>query len=314
MPTPSIVIVGSMNFDLVFRAARRPLRGETLPGHSFNTFLGGKGFNQAVAAARLGAQVTLVGRVGDDDFGRRFLEKLAAEGIDTQYVVRDPANGTGVACPIVTDDGGNAIIIVPRANMALAPADVEAATVVLQAADALLLQLEVPVAASQRAAEIVRAAGGRIVLNPAPARDLPGDFLALVDLLAPNEIEAAMLSGQDAEALDLALAAGRFAARGVKNTIVTLGSNGAALATAQSVRLVPPFRVTPIDTTAAGDAFCGALAVAWAEGQSLAAAARWANAAGALAATVLGAEPSLPGRPAVEALIAAQPAAKPVEA
>jgi ribokinase len=172
-PSPRVVVVGAFNLDLVFWAKRRPELGETLMGERFGTFPGGKGFNQAVAAARLGAQVIMIGRLGTDRFAEPFLEALASEGIETRYVGRDPQSGTGVSSPLVAPDGCNSIVFAPRANAQLAPTDVQAAAPALEAADAVLLQLETPTGASVRAAQIARDAGALVVLNPAPARRIP---------------------------------------------------------------------------------------------------------------------------------------------
>lgn len=301
---PRVAVVGSFVTDLVIRAPRRPRPGETLIGHSLDIFLGGKGFNQAVAAARLGAEVTMIGRVGNDAFGDRFLEALNREGIHADYVIRDPQQGTGVASPLVEDSGENSIVQVPRANAALSPADIERAASALAQCAVLLAQLEVPPAASLRAAQIATAAGARFILNPAPARQDAADLIRLADVLVPNEVEAIGLVGVTPHSgADPAEAARRLRAQGVPVVIVTLGERGALLVTEAGEQVFPAYSVNVVDTTAAGDAFCGALAVALAEGRDLAGAVRFANAAGALAVTRLGAEPSLPRREEVERLL-----------
>src|SRR5512141_424272 len=193
--SPAIVVVGSFNMDLVVRTPRRPVRGETVMGSEFGMFPGGKGFNQAIAAARLGARVTMAGRVGSDHFGDLFLNALRAEGVCSQAVMRDPVVGTGVGLPVIGEDGDNAIVVVPRANMAMTATDVDAVTAEIASADALLLQLEVPQAVSRRAAEIACNAGTLVVLNPAPAAPLADEFVALADVLVPNEFEAQALTG-----------------------------------------------------------------------------------------------------------------------
>lgn len=301
---PRIVVVGSLNMDLVITVARRPAPGETLLGESFGMFIGGKGFNQAVAAARMGANVHMVGRLGRDDFGQQLLRALADEGIDSGAVTHDDAHGTGVAVPIIDAQGDNSIIVVPGANMQLSPADIERATDVIAEADAVLLQLEVPLAAVTRAAELAHAAGVRVLLNPAPARPLPDDLLRLVDILLPNESETQILTGVHvADDQSVERAADALLGRGVGVVVLTLGARGALFADgAQRVR-IPGYVVPVVDTTAAGDAFCGVLAVQLALGQPLEQAVRWANAAGALTTTVLGAEPAIPRRAAVEALV-----------
>ena len=303
---PKIVVVGSFMMDLVVKAPRRPAKGETLVGTDFGMFPGGKGFNQAVAAARLGAQVTMVGRVGQDTFGDLFTEALQAEGIDARFVLRDPEAGTGVGTPVIDGEGDNSIIIVPRANMRLTPADVEQAADAIREAQVLMLQLEVPIAASQRAAEIAAAAGTTVLLNPAPAAPLPAEFVALADIITPNEIEAGMITGVAVAGGDGPEAAATALQRaGGKAVVLTLGSRGAWVAADGTGRLIPAFPVTVVDTTAAGDAFCAGLAVALAEERPLLDAARFGNGAGALATTVMGTSPAMPQRAVLEQFLAA---------
>jgi ribokinase len=305
--SPRIVVVGSLNMDLVTRAARRPQRGETLTGESFGMFVGGKGLNQAIAAARQGASVHMVGRVGADDFGRRLRQTLEAAGVDVQFVAEDPEAGTGVATIVLDAEGDNSIIVVPGANGRVGRADVERAAAAIAAADLLMLQLEVPFEAVLRAAEIARAAGVRVLLNPAPApaSPLPDELLRLVDVLTPNETETHSLTGLSADDDESAVrAAAALRARGVGAVVLTLGARGALLADGERNVHVPGYAVQVVDTTAAGDAFCGALGTQLARGQPLEAAVGYANAAGALATTVLGAEPAMPRREAVERLMA----------
>jgi ribokinase len=294
-----------MNMDLVVRAPRIPGPGETILGGEFHTAPGGKGANQAVAAARLGGRVSMVGRVGSDTFTRSLLDGLDADGVDHAFVTQDSEAATGVAFIVVDDAGENSIVVASGANMRLSPANVNAAEAVIAGADVLLLQLETPLAAVARAAEVSRAHGAKVILNPAPACPLPHELLSLVDVLVPNESETALLTrlpvGGRAE---IEAAAMRLCELGVDTVVLTLGERGALLVGEGEKDLVPAFAVTPVDTTAAGDAFVGGLAVALAEGRSLADAVRWGNAAGALATTKLGAQPSLPTRRAVEALMA----------
>jgi len=291
--------------DLVARAPRMPRPGETIIGGGFHTVPGGKGANQAVAAARLGAQVSMVGRVGRDAFAQPLLDNLAAAGVDHTFVGRDAEAPTGVALIVVDDAGQNSIVVASGANMQLSPADVERAEAVISAADVLLLQLESPVETVNRAAELAHAHGVMVVLNPAPARALPASLLSLVDVLVPNESETALLTrlpvGDRAEVEAAAVALRNL---GVGTLILTLGERGALLAQEEGVSLFPAFQVTPVDTTAAGDAFMGGFAVALAEGQALEDAVRWGNAAGALATTKLGAQPSLPVRQDLQATLA----------
>jgi ribokinase len=303
--TAHVTVVGSLNMDLVARAPRIPQPGETIIGGDFHTVPGGKGANQAVAAARLGVQVSMVGRVGRDAFARPLLDNLAAAGVDHAFVTQDPEAATGVALIVVDDAGQNSIVVASGANMRLSPADVEAAEAAIAGADALLLQLESPLETVTRAAEVARAHGVRVILNPAPARSLPAALLSLVDVLIPNESETALLTGLPVgDQAEAEAAAAALQGMGVGMVILTLGERGALLAQAGATELVPAFEVTPVDTTAAGDAFVGGFAVALAEGESLAEAVRWGNAAGALATTKLGAQPSLPTRRDLEVLLA----------
>jgi ribokinase len=290
--------------DLIALSPRIPQPGETIIGKGFHTAPGGKGANQAVAAAHLGAQVSIIGRVGDDAFANSLLENLASAGVDHKLVTRDLENATGVALIVVDDNGENSIVVASGANMHLTPADVESAEEAIAAADVLLLQLEVPLETVTRAAELARAHQVTVVLNPAPARALPTELLSLVDFLIPNETETALLSGMPvASQVEIEAAAKSLRDLGVGNVILTLGERGALLTGAFQSEVYPSFKVKPVDTTAAGDAFLGGFAVALGEGKSLSDAIRFGNAAGALATTRLGAQPSLPTRAEVEKLI-----------
>jgi ribokinase len=308
-----VAVVGSLNVDLVFTASRRPGAGETLQGTAFDVYSGGKGANQALAAARAGGLVSLVGRTGGDPFGAQLRAALEADGVDLRHTAVDAEAGTGVAGIVVEPDGSNSIVVVSRANGRLGPADVARAAGAIEAAAVLLLQLETPLAAAVSAARLARGAGGTVVLNPAPAPH-PGqgqtpeglsELLRLTDIVVPNQTEAGQLTGMAADTAAGALRAGRaLLAAGPRAVLITLGDRGALLVEAHQDVPVPPFAVHAVDTTAAGDAFCGALAVALAEGQSLSLAARFAAAAGALAVTVAGAGPSLPRRQEIERLCA----------
>jgi len=300
----SIAVVGSLNMDLVIRSPHIPRPGETVIGGEFHTVPGGKGANQAVAAARLGAQVSMVGRVGHDAFGGVLLENLDADGIDHTFVIQDGEAATGVALIVVDDNGENSIVVSSGANMRLSPADVEAAEAVIAAAALLILQLEVPLESVIRSAELARTHGVRVVLNPAPARPLPARLLSMIDVLVPNETEAALLADLPVGTQDEAQKAAEALLRsGVGAVILTLGERGALPAGGGETRVYPAFDVQPVDTTAAGDAFVAGLAVALAEGKGLSEAVRWGNAGGGLAATKLGAQPSLPTRGALERLL-----------
>ncbi len=285
-----LIIIGSSNTDLIVRAQRLPAAGETVLGGDLATAAGGKGANQAVAAARLGAPVAFVARIGTDMFGEQAAAALAREGLDLRYLVRDPDAPSGVALIVVDAAGQNQIAVAPGANSRLTPADVAAAQPALAAARVLLLQLEIPLETVQAAARAGRAAGLTVILNPAPAQPLPAALYPLVDYLTPNEHEAAALTG----AADPEAAAAALLARGVKHVVITLGAAGALVAQPDQMRRVPGFAVTAVDTTAAGDAFNGGLAVALARGDRLDAAVRYAHAVAALSVTRSGAQPSLP--------------------
>ena len=294
-----IVVIGSVNTDLVVRGPRIPSPGETVTGGTFLRADGGKGANQAVAATRAGADVTFVARVGADELGELAVAGLADEGIDIGHVGKEPDLSTGVALIMVDEAGENAISVAPGANAHLSVEDVEAARAVIESADVLLTQLETPLPAVERAAAIASAAGVIVILNPAPAKPLPDSLMALVDVLTPNEGEAAYLSG---EALPAA-AASKLRTVGATTVVVTLGAEGALIVAEDVECSVPGFPVVAVDTTAAGDAFSGSLAVSLAEGLELVLAVRRACAAGALATTAHGARPSLPMRDKVDGLL-----------
>ena len=306
--TPKVTVVGSLNIDLVCHATRRPDKGETLIGDAFDIFTGGKGFNQATAAARLGAEVTLIGSVGADPFGAMLFTATENEHIDSRFVRKRTDTGTGVATIVVEPDGDNSIIVVPRANMALTTTDIDAAANCIADADVLLLQLETPIVASEHAASIAKAHGTTVILNPAPAQPLPDSLLAFVDILTPNQSETELLSGmQVSNDEEARTAAEVLRARMVDTTtaavVLTLGEQGALILTATTSERIPALPVDAVDTTGAGDAFCGALATALASGETLHEAIAFANAAGAVAVTVTGATPSMPTRAKVELLM-----------
>jgi ribokinase len=287
---PAIAVVGSLNLDLVVRVPRLPGPGETVSGGDVFRNPGGKGANQAVAAARLGRAVAMVGCVGADPAGRELLGSLQADGVDTALIRVADGVPSGAAFITVSQDGENQIVVSPGANARLTADDVDAAGAALRAAAVTLLQLEVPLDAVAAAA---RAAGGRVVLNPAPVQALPEELLGEVDALVPNRVELAQLAaapvpGTVEEAAGLA---GRLPARAV---VVTLGADGALVVTDGRTRHVPAVRIRPVDTTAAGDAFCGGLADALAGGATLQDAARWAVRVAAAACMREGAQASLP--------------------
>jgi len=304
---PKIVVVGSSNTDMVVKAARIPAPGETVLGGASVMAAGGKGANQAVAAARLGAEVTLVARLGADPLGDEAIAGYQKDSILTDLIVRDPDRPTGVALILVDAHGENSITVALGANEALSPDDVERAADRIRAADAVVMQLEVPLAAVERAAAIARAAGVPVILDPAPAPDggLPEALLRNVTCLKPNESEAERLTGISVSDLASAERAARALQElGPRTVIITLGSQGAIVVDEAAVHHVPAYRVTAVDTTAAGDAFTGALATALGAGAALVEAVRRAAAAGALAATRMGAQPSLPTQAEWEAFIA----------
>jgi len=305
--TARITVVGSINIDLVIHTPRTPQPGETVFGTTFDTIPGGKGANQAVAAARLGGRVAIVGRVGNDQFGRSLLDNLAAAGADARHVVQDDQAATGVALIVVDDAGQNTIVVASGANMRLSPGDVEKAAPAIAEGDTLLVQLENPVDTIVRAAQLAHARRVRVILNPAPAQPLPDGLLSLVDVLVPNQHEAALLSGLPVSQPDQAAAAARvLLERGARTVVITLAEQGALYASEGETGHVPAFKITPVDTTAAGDAFIAGLAVSLSEGHPLAEAVRRGNAAGALAAMRPGAQPSLPTRQALERMLAGE--------
>ena len=299
-----VTVVGSFMYDLVATVPRRPKTGETLVGNTFGMFLGGKGANQAIAASRAGSKVTMVGRLGNDFFGKQFLEKFSREGINTDFVTQDEENGTGVAMPLIDASGDNSIVIIPQANMALTVDNINQAQSTIADADVLVMQCEVPMDANQRAAEIAKQNDTLVILNPAPAQLIPDQILKLVDIIIPNEIETETLTGLPTKTENEVLVAGRnLLSKGVETVILTLGDRGSLLLNEDGEKLIPAFDVSVVDTTAAGDSFCGVLAASLANGISINLSVEIANAAGALAVTKLGAEPSLPQRDAIDDLL-----------
>jgi ribokinase len=299
-----IVVIGSSNTDMVVRAPALPRPGETILGGEFFMAPGGKGANQAVAAARAGGDVHFIARVGDDALGRQSRDGFARDGIHVEHVAVDQGSPSGVALIIVGPDGENSIAVASGANANLTAADVRKAGPLIASADILLMQLESPLETVEEAAGIACAAGVPIILNPAPARTISDDLLKKVTGITPNETEAEILTGITLiKNTDLVKAADALLAKGIRAVLITLGPKGVYVASKERRELVPAFRVITVDTTAAGDAFNGALAVALAEGKPLFEAARFANAAAALATTKMGAQPSLAARAEIDKLL-----------
>jgi ribokinase len=290
-----VVVIGSLNMDLVTRAPRLPRGGETLIGESFATVSGGKGANQAVAASRLGAEVSMVGCVGSDAYGEELRGALLAEQIDCQ-AVSTVEGSSGVALIVVDDNSQNAIVIVAGANGALTPQVIDQFDAVLQAADVIICQLEVPDATVGHALKRGRELGKIVILNPAPAsRPLPADWYASIDYLIPNESEASALSGLPVDSLETAeTAATRLIALGAGKVIITLGAQGSMFANGTGFEHFPAPTVKAVDTTAAGDTFVGGFAAALASGKTEAEAIRFGQVAAALSVTRAGAQPSIP--------------------
>ncbi len=300
----AIVVFGSINMDLVVRTPRLPVAGETLTGHSFFTAPGGKGANQAVAGARLGAATRMIGRVGDDVFGAALCDGLRADNVNIAGVLAQPGISSGTAVIAVNDAAENTIIVVPGANGQVGAEDLVRLDAALVGTSALLLQLEVPLAAVINAAQLARQRGVTVILDPAPAQPLPDALYRAADIITPNETEAAALVGFAIDGEDAAEhAAQALLARGVRQVIIKLGGRGAYWHDGAKGSFVPAFQVSAADTVAAGDAFNGGLAAALDTGIPLAEALRWGMAAGALSTTKAGAQPSLPTRDDVLALL-----------
>lgn len=291
----SVIVLGSINIDLVVGVPRLPGKGETIIGDRYFTAFGGKGANQAVAVAKLGVPVHLVGQVGDDDFGRTLLAGLQAAGVGTDSIAVNQETHTGVASIVVDENGDNAIACAGGANSFVGTSDVRRLEALLPQAKVMMLELGVPLEAVIEAAKVAREMGCIVILDPAPARsDLPTELYPLVDIMTPNEVEASQLVGFAVEdATTAEKAAIILRQRGVKTAIVTLGSLGCLCCTDEETFVVPAIPVTVVDTVAAGDAFNGGLAAALASGKSLPEAIRWGTVAGALSVTKQGAQSSL---------------------
>jgi len=298
-----IVVVGSSNTDMVVKSNRLPAPGETVLGGAFQMIPGGKGANQAVAAARLEGEVTLVAKVGNDPFGIAAKMDFEKKGIDTSQVIVTEKSPSGVALIMVDEQGENAISVALGANNELSVADVEGAVPVIQAAGFLLVQLEIPLAAVSHAVALASQHNTKVILNPAPAQPLSPDLLKYVDIITPNESEAKLLTGVDITDVRSAKEAALILReQGVPVVIITMGAAGAYVLSDELDELIPGFRVEAVDTTGAGDTFNGALAVALAEQMSLKAAVTFANSAAACSVTKMGAQTSAPSRSELLAL------------
>jgi ribokinase len=305
---PKIVVVGSSNMDLVVKSSRIPSKGETILGGDFIMTPGGKGANQAVAAAKLGAEVYFVAKLGDDIFGRQSLSNFQQVGINIDYVEQTKEAPSGVALITVDDAGDNVIVVAPGANLKLSPGDVKKAQPAIASSGAVAAQLEVPLETVEFAARLANEAGVPFILDPAPAQKLSDEFLRMVDVLTPNETEAEILMGIKVTDEDSAIiAAKELLQRGVKAVILTMGSKGYVLATKDRAKFVHSVKVDAVDATAAGDAFTGALGAGLAEGKTLRDAALFANYVAALSVTKMGAQSSMPDAGQVENFIKQNP-------
>lgn len=302
-----IIVLGSINMDLVVGAERAPEGGETLFGSSFQTIPGGKGANQAVATARLGGEVAMIARVGDDGFGDELITKLVENSVDVQQVRRDASRPTGVALIVVETSGQNRILVVAGANGQVSKADVDDAGTLFDRSDFIVLQLETPLETVAYAISVAKSRHVQTVLNAAPARPLPDDLLRQVGYLLVNESEAEAIAGKSVKSVDSAFeVASALQKKGVGKVILTLGDKGAVAADGEATWHTPAFAVKAVDTTAAGDAFTGGLVTALQQGFALKDAIIRASAAGALAACTFGAQPSLPTSDELQAFLAAQ--------
>ena len=293
-----IVVIGSINTDMVVRSSQLPFPGQTLMGHSFQTTGGGKGANQAVAAARLGAEVSLIARIGDDAFGKMSIENFKKENINIENIYTDRDAPSGVAFIVVDDKGENIIVVAPGANATLNEKDIQDAEDVIKKADIILFQLEIPMSTVAEGIKLAKKHNRMVMLNPAPAASIPKEILQSVDIITPNQTETLVLTGIAVnDAITAQHACNVLHGMGVLTVIVTMGEQGAYISSDNYHGLIPGFTAgVVIDTVAAGDTFCGGLAIALAEGKSLKDAVQFANAAAALSVTKVGAQASIPIR------------------
>jgi len=293
-----IVVIGSINTDMVVRSSQLPYPGQTLMGHSFHTTGGGKGANQAVAAARLGAEVSLIARIGDDAFGKISIENFKKEKINIENIYTDNNAPSGVAFIVVDDKGENIIVVAPGANASLNEKDIQDAEDVIKKADIILFQLEIPMSTVAEGIKLAKKHNRMVMLNPAPAVSIPKEILQSVDIITPNQTETLVLTGITVnDAITAQHACNVLHEMGILTVIVTMGEQGAYISSDNYHGLIPGFTAgVVIDTVAAGDTFCGGLAIALAEGKSLKDAVQFANAAAALSVTKVGAQASIPIR------------------
>ncbi len=292
-----IVVIGSCNTDMVIKAERLPIPGETILGGTFLMNPGGKGANQAVAASRLGGNVSLISKTGNDVFGKQSVVLYNSENVNTEYVFSDSKLPSGVALITVDSNGENCIVVASGANANLKPADIDKAIKAIDNGDIVLMQLEIPLETVEYVAELASAKGKIVILNPAPARALSNKLLSNIDLIIPNKSEAEILSGIKVSDIETAKqAADIIAKKGVDNVVITLGSQGALIREKGSFHFVAAHKVVAVDTTAAGDTFCGAICVGLSEGKTILESVILAVKASAITVTRMGAQSSLPNR------------------
>lgn len=298
---PKIVVIGSCNTDMVVKANRLPVPGETVLGGTFYMNPGGKGANQAIAASRLGAEVTFISKIGYDLFGLQAVEIYRSEKINTEFIFTDQQSPSGVALISVDSSGENSIIVAPGASRSLSTEDIDRAKEKIKEADIILMQLEVPTETAEYAATLARQYGKKVILNPAPASPLSDSFLNAVHTILPNRIEAEMLSGIKVTDMESARrAAQAIGEKGIENVVITLGKDGAYVKEKDEYNMIPAKEVETIDTTGAGDVFCGAFSVYLSEGHPVTEAVKFANAAAAIAVTRIGAQSAIPYKREVE--------------
>jgi ribokinase len=290
-----ILVIGSFMTDLVVQTPKVPVEGETIIGNTFNRFTGGKGANQAVAAARLGGDVTMIGKLGEDDFGREHIDALNSENINHHSILFDSQASTGVGNVVIDSNGNNRIIVVPGANLKLSEKDIEAFENVIINSDIVVLQLEVPMETVYKSIELANKHGKTIILNPAPAQPIDPKYMDKVDYFVPNETEASLLTNIEVSNLETAeKAAEALLLQGYKNVIITLGNKGVIFKNNTEMKFVKAYTVKAVDTTAAGDSFIGSFAYGLSNNMSIEQSLNLAVAASALTVTKLGAQPSLP--------------------